>query len=499
MMRVPRPLSSPLPLGLPFTAEYHRTHNKHPRPLALPFRRPARTTTHTTIDGAPPAAPRPSLSIAVDDRLSPVSPLCAPQLSLFATTTASSDDDRLSPASPAIDAARISLSPKSPTPAAVASPAPPPASVRDEWVEAEAETDGEGAPAAERGAAEATAGTTCTEAEAAAAEISKLRTENESLTSQLVHLHTMLQEHMELVENAAAEISPAQREQSAEATASAKSWWDTFRSVQADEAVRETEKQAVKTAADAVRRAAETAADSAADGALATLGHPELAPPVERLIDANIETLEDEAVAYLDGLIDATAPPSSSATTATEADATAAAATDADDSACSASSTAQDTLWAATADAPTRTSSSSEPSASSSSSSGLLPDWSQLTARPTTKLGWAVRGAALGVSVAGLYAAGRYSQPHASSALATIRERLPSCPSLPLIGSNGGGGGGGAGGATAASSAASDLDSENLSLAPVLVSIGRKASAHIPGEGMPEMVKAGLGEAGHSF
>merc|ERR1719424_1172939 len=105
----------------------------------------------------------------------------------------------------------------------------------------------------------------------------------------------------------------------------------------------------------------------------------------------------------------------------------------------------------------------------------------------------------LGVSVAGLYAAGRYSQPHASSALATIRERLPSCPSLPLIGSNSGGGGGGAGGATAASSAASDLDSENLSLAPVLVSIGRKASAHIPGEGMPEMVKAGLGEAGHSF
>ena len=83
--------------------------------------------------------------------------------------------------------------------------------------------------------------------------------------------------------------------------------------------------------------------------------------------------------------------------------------------------------------------------------------------------------------------------------LEKARERLPSCPSLPLIGSNSGGGGGGAGGATAASSAVSDLDSENLSLAPVLVSIGRKASAHIPGEGMPEMVKAGLGEAGHSF
>ncbi len=72
-------------------------------------------------------------------------------------------------------------------------------------------------------------------------------------------LHALLQEHAELVETTAAEIhSPTLRKPqgSTPQGPTPQAWWgaatSAFRTVQPDEAIRATEKQAVKTVADAV-------------------------------------------------------------------------------------------------------------------------------------------------------------------------------------------------------------------------------------------------------
>jgi len=71
--------------------------------------------------------------------------------------------------------------------------------------------------------------------------------------------------------------------------------------------------------------------------------------------------------------------------------------------------------------------------------------------------------------------------------------KMPAFPALPLIG------GGTSSAASPASNCAQSNTEESLSLAPVLVSLGKKAATHVLGEGLPEMIQAGLGESGHSF
>jgi hypothetical protein len=269
------------------------------------------------------------------------------------------------------------------------------------WAEACDEQDGEAAPAAER---------QLTEAE----ELAKLRTENQQLTNQLVQFHTVLQEHMELVGNAAAECSPAQRATAA-VPAAASSWGSWFRAAQSNEELRNTEKAAAKTAADAIRSAAETAADTAADSALASLGHPELAPSVERLIDANAAAIEEEALEYVDALIDASAGGPGEPIQPVEAT-------------CNTSDD-RTMLWAYSGSADELALAEQAGSPTAAASEGWsLREWAMT--RPTTALGYVGRGAALAAGVAGLYAAARYGGPPAARALGSIRERLPAAPSL---------------------------------------------------------------------
>ena len=269
------------------------------------------------------------------------------------------------------------------------------------WAEACDEQDGEAAPAAER---------QLTEAE----ELTKLRTENQQLTNQLVQFHTVLQEHMELVGNAAAECSPAQRATAA-VPAAASTWGSWFRAAQSNEELRDTEKAAAKTAADAIRSAAETAADTAADSALALLGHPELAPSVERLIDTNAAAIEEEALEYVDALIDASAGGPGEPIQPVEAT-------------CNTSDD-RTMLWAYSGSADELALAEQAGSPTAAASEGWsLREWAMT--RPTTALGYVGRGAALAAGVAGLYAAARYGGPPAARALGSIRERLPAAPSL---------------------------------------------------------------------
>jgi len=387
-------------------------------------------------------------------------------MSLFANTTESV---------PTETTREITLSPKSPTPAPDISPPPSTTSATqlspDTWAEVEAVDVAE---LAEDNRAAAAAAVTDIPGDDADTEIARLRSENKTLTSQVVKLRALLHEHVELVETAAAEIGPTLGKPQA---ATPQTWWNAatcvFRTVQSDEAVRATEKQAVKTVADVARSAAETAAEGAVDGALAALGHPELAPAADRLVDANANAIEDEVVAYVDELIDATA--TSAAATPVASAKTGESDTVEEGSGSAAEPTATDVL---TAMAPAPTSS-------------LLPEWSQLTGRPTSYIAWFAVGAV--ASLAGLYAAKHYGQPHVASAMAASREKMPACPSLPWAG------GGGKSVVSAAASGVQTRADDNLSLAPVLVSIGKKAASHVPGEGMPEMIQAGLGESGHSF
>merc|ERR1711871_1714958 len=98
-------------------------------------------------------------------------------------------------------------------------------------------------------------------------------------------------------------------------------------------------------------------------------------------------------------------------------------------------------------------------------SSSVLPEWYQL--RPTTKIGWFSVFAA---SLFGLYAAERCGRPHAASAMTALREKLPVCSTMPLIGS-----GGGSSAAATSTCAQSNAD-DSLSLAPMLVSLGKKVA-----------------------
>jgi hypothetical protein len=397
------------------------------------------------------------------------------QMSLFATTTEPVlADGNLSPAIPSPAADEITLSPKSPTPAPCISPRPSTSTTEtelspDAWAEVEAvDATEEAEDNRTDGAAADSTG------DDADAEVARLRSENEALTSQVATLHTLLQEHAELAETAAAEISPTLRKPHAATT---QTWWgaatSTFRTVQSDEAVRATEKQAVKTVADAARSAAETATEGAVDGALAALGHPELAPAADRLVDVNANAIEDEVVAYVDELIDATATSAAGTPAASE------------------DSVKSDTVEVGAGSIAEPTPTDDLPAMASAASSPLLPEWSRLVGRPTTHAGWFAVGAV--ASLAGLYAAKHYGQPHAASALAALREKIPACPSLPRIG------GGAKSAASGAATCVHTNADDSLSLAPVLVSLGRKAASHVPGEGMPEMIQAGLGESGHNF
>jgi len=402
-------------------------------------------------------------------------------MSLFANTTGPvPTDDKLSPPLTTVTDDEITLSPKSPTPAPCISPPPSATSATqlspDTWAEVEAVDVAE---LAEDNRAAAAAADTDISGGDADTEVARLRSENKALTSQVVKLHALLQEHAELVETAAAEISPTLRKPqgSTPQGSTSQTWWgaatSAFRVVQSDEAIRATEKQAVKTVADAARSAAETATEGAVDSALAALGHPELAPAADRLVDANANAIEDEVVAYVDELIDATAT-SAPATLATSVD------TGEPD-------TVEESSGSATEPTPTDDLTAVAPA----STSFLLPEWSQLTGRPASHIGWFAVGTV--ASLAGIYAAKHYGQPHLASALAALRDKMPACPSLPRVG------GGGKSVASAAASGAQTKADDSLSLAPVLVSLGRKAASHVPGEGMPEMIQAGLGESGHSF
>ena len=326
---------------------------------------------------------------------------------MFATTS--------NPSAEAEGAAAISLSPKTPNEC----PGTPIIISCDEWDEAEAEPaekdlssptwqyawaeaepcneqDGEAAPVAER---------QLTEAE----EIAKLRTDNQQLTNQLVQFHTVLQEHMELVGSAAAECSPAQHGAAATTAVATSSWSGWFRAAQSNEELRNTEKAAAKTAADAIRAAAETAADTAADSALASLGHPELAPSIERLIDANAEAMEAEALECVDTLIDA--------------------------SASAPVHPAEATCNTYSGSAPPSQRHRLEPALAEQHAISLTAasgEWSlrEWATTPTTTMGYVGRGAVLAAGLAGLYAAARYGGPPAAKALGSIRERLPVAPSL---------------------------------------------------------------------
>ena len=77
--------------------------------------------------------------------------------------------------------------------------------------------------------------------------------------------------------------------------------------------------------------------------------------------------------------------------------------------------------------------------------------------------------------------------------MTALREKLPDSFTMPLIGSSGGSS------AAATSTCAQSNADDSLSLAPMLVSLGKKVGGHVPGEGLPAMIQAGLGESGHSF
>jgi len=394
-------------------------------------------------------------------------------MSLFATTTEPEPaGGSLASAMPSMPTDEITLSPKSPTPAPCVSP---PASTSETELSPDAWAEVEAADTAEQAEGTRTDGASADSiVDDAGAEIARLRSENKALTSQVAQLHTLLQEHAELVETAAAEISPTLRKPQ---ESTPQTWWGaatrTFRTVQSDEAVRATEKQAVKTVVDAARRAAETSTERAVDGTLAALGHPELAPAADRLVDANANAIEEEVVAYVDELIDATAM---------SATATPAASVDGAES---------DTVEEGSGSAPEPTQTDDVLAVAPASSSSWLPEWSQLMDRPTARAGCFAVGAA--ACLAGLYVAKRYGQPHAANALAALRQNMPACPSLPRFG------GGAPSAPSATASCAQAKADDSLSLAPVLVSLGQKAASHVPGKGMPEMIQAGLGESGHSF
>ena len=376
-------------------------------------------------------------------------------MSLFASTTAPVPaDGTLSPEIPAVHTDEITLSPKSPTRCTTTGTEL--CSSPDAWAEVEA--------------ADSTAETVDTRKGGATDEVARLRSANKSLVAQVAELHALLREHAELVETAAAEISPALRKPQKPATP--QTWWGaaacTFRSVQSDDAIRAAEKRAVKTVADAARSAAEAATEGALDGALAALGHPELAPAADRLVDANANAIEDEAVTYIDSLIDATA----SSAVATDAPAI----------------VESDTVEIGSGSVVGSDASTNE----DPSSSSLLPDWSHQMAPSTSRSVLCAVGAT--ATLAGLYAAhGRLGQPDVASALTALWGKMPAFPALPLIG------GGTSSAASPASNCAQSNTEESLSLAPVLVSLGKKAATHVLGEGLPEMIQAGLGESGHSF
>ena len=305
------------------------------------------------------------------------------QMSLFATTSAAAADGERPSAISSESIDEITLSPKSPTPALCISAEKTTTtktqlSSPDAWAEVEAvDATGEDGSAA------------CTDD--AEDEVARLRSENKSLMSQVTQLHALLQEHAVLVETAAAEISPSLRKPQ---PATPDTWWvaatRTFRSVQSDEAVRATEKQAVKTAADAARTAAEAAAEGATDGALAAIGHRELAPAVDRLIDANADIIEDEVVAYADRLIDASVP-SRPGTPGMNTDI----------SDVGKSDTFSDGEAGST---PGPESAEVQLVAAPDLSSSLLPKWSQVMVRPASNAGWFAVGA-----VASLAARPRHS------------------------------------------------------------------------------------------
>jgi len=402
-------------------------------------------------------------------------------MSLFASSTASTDDNT-SPIVPCTDVAEMTLSPKSPTSAACISPGAPTTSKAEllssnTWTEIEV-ADGavSGAPG-EEPVARNDMSNADVDVNYTKAEVARLRCENESLTTQLHQMHDLLQQHAKLVEDTAAEISPTVRKPQPTST---KTWWDaatrTFRSAQSDEAVRATEKQVIKTVVDATRRATETAAEGAVDEALAALGHSELAPAADRMIDINAGAISEEVVAYADSLIDATAPPMipSPPTSADTLDAEKAG----DSNIAEATSGCED--MSAAPEQP------DSPDCAQSSSS-VLADWSQW---PTTKIGWF---SVVAASLVGLYAVRRCGQPHVARVLTAVRAKLPAGSAELVAGS------GGSSGAFTSSTLAQLDAEESLSLAPVLVSLGQKAVSHVPGEGLPEMLNAGLGEAGHSF
>lgn len=403
-------------------------------------------------------------------------------MSLFASTVASTGGDT-SPTVTCIDAAEMTLSPKSPTPAACISRGAPTTSETellspDAWAEIEA-ADGDTAGATvEDPVAESDTFNAATDAKSTMAEVARLRSENESLTTQLNQLHAMLQQHAKLVEDTAAEISPTLRKPQPVAS---NTWWDTatrtLRSAQSDEAVRTTEKQVIKTVVDVARCATETAAEGAIDGTLAALGHPELAPSADRMIDANAEAISEEVVTYADSLIDATAPRSTATRPMLE--------TTLD------TETAGDFNVAEVTDGCVSAFTAAEKPASPDralSSLSVPSEWSQW--RPTTKIGWC---SVIAASLVGLYAAGRCGQPHVARVVTAVGAKLPICSAMPLPGSRGGSG------ASAVPTRAQLNGEDSLSLAPMLVSLGQKAASHVPGEGLPEMIQAGLGEAGHSF
>lgn len=357
------------------------------------------------------------------------------QMSLFASTaTPVLADGTISPELLAVDTDKVTLSPKSPTRCTT--------TTSDAWAEVEA-ADGAAETADKRISDDA--------------EVALLRSANKSLTAEVAELHALLREHAELVEMAAAEINPALCEPAAPQT-----WWGaatrTFRSVQSNKDIRTTEKQAVKTVADTARSASETASKGAVDGALAALGHPELAPAADRLVDANANAIEDDIVAYVDNLIDATGP-SAGATPAPVV-------------------VESDTVGS---DASTNEDLSAPASVSSSS---LLPEWSDQIPPPSSRVVWCAVGAT--ATLAGLYAVQRFGQPEIASALIALQGKMPVFPGISSA-------------ASPASNCAQPTTEESLSLAPVLVLLGQKAASHVLGEGLPEMIQAGLGESGHSF